>query len=196
MPKYLESHYRTINSMLNKISYKLILAVGGVTVLIIIIFSYFIIESQHRAMIEQLKLQASQCSETIKSATKYDMLLNQRDHLYRIIETIGGQQELEKIRIFNKLGEIIYSADKNEIGHTVDKKAESCFGCHAVDAPLERLSIPERTRIFTTNINHKSLGIINPIYNEPACWQSDCLAHGENQTVLGVLDVTLSLDHV
>jgi two-component system NtrC family sensor kinase len=183
--------------MINKISYKLILAVCSVTISIIIIYSYFIIRSQHQAMIEQVTLRASQSSETIKSATKYDMLLNQRDRLYQIITTIGKQKELEKIRVFNKVGQIIYSADKSEIGSMVDKKAESCFACHAVDSPLERLSIPERTRIFSNITGHKKyLGIINPIYNEPDCWQSDCHAHDKNQTVLGVLDITMSLDIV
>jgi len=182
--------------MLNKISYKLILAVGGVTVLTIMIFSYFIIESQHRAMIGLLEQNASQISETIKSGTKYDMLLNQREHTYQIIETISEQEGLEKIRIFNKLGEISYSTDTTEIHEMVDKKAESCFACHAEDAALEKLSIPERTRIFTFNNQHQSLGIINPIYNEPSCWQSDCHAHDKGQTVLGVLDVTMSLNEV
>ena len=185
-----------VHSKINKISYKLILAVCGVTISIIAIFSYFIIKSQHEAMIEQLKHRASQCSETIKNATKYDMLLNQREHIYRIIEGIEEQTGLEKIRIFNKLGEIIYSTDKDEIGHLVDKKAESCFACHAVDAPLEKLTIPERARIFSTSNGQKRLGIINPIYNEPSCWQADCHAHPESQTVLGVLDITMILDEI
>ena len=182
--------------LLNKISYKLIIAVGGTAISIIAIFSYFIFESQHRAMIQLLEQNASQWSETIKSGTKYDMLLNQREHTYKIIETISKEEGLEKIRIFNKLGEIIYSTDKNEISHMVDKKAESCFACHAIDAPLEKLTIPERTRIFTSNNGQKSLGIINPIYNEPSCWQSDCHVHKKSQTVLGVLDVTMSLSEV
>ena len=182
--------------MLNKISYKLILAVGGATISIILIFSYFIFESQHKTMIGLLEQNASQCSETIKSGTKYDMLLNQREHTYRIIETMSEQQCIEKIRIFNKLGEIIYSTDTNEIHKMVDKKAESCFACHAEDAPLEKLTIPERTRIFTSSNNQKSLGVINPIYNEPGCWESACHAHNESQTVLGVLDVTISLNEV
>jgi two-component system, NtrC family, sensor kinase len=182
--------------MITKISYKLILAVGGVTISTILIFSYFIIESQHKAMIEQLEQTSSRCSETVKSGTKYDMLLNQREHNYRIIETIGEQEDIQKIRIFNKLGEIIYSTDKSELNRMVDKKAESCFGCHAEDAPLEKLTIPERTRIFTSKKNQKSLGIINPIYNEPSCWESDCHVHEKSQKVLGVLDVTMPLDEI
>ncbi len=182
--------------MLNKISYKLILAVCGVTISIIVVFSYLIIQSQHRVMIEQLNQQASQSSETIKNATKYDMLYNQRDRLHRIIEFIGEQQGIEKIRIYNKLGEIIYSTDKSDLNTMVDKKAESCFACHAEDAPLEKLSISEHTRIFETDTNRRSLGIINPIYNEPSCWKADCHIHDKDQTVLGVLDVTMSLDEI
>jgi methyl-accepting chemotaxis protein len=37
------------------------------------------------------------------------------------------------------------------------------------------------------------LGIINPIYNDSSCWEASCHAHVASQTVLGVLDVTMSL---
>jgi len=185
-----------VYSKINKIGYKLILAVCGVTISIISIFSYFIIESQQKAMIDQLKNRASQCSETIKNATEYDMLQDQPQHIYRIIEGFSDQEGLEKIRILNKLGEITYSIDSTEIGQFVDKKAESCFACHAEDAPLEKLSIPERARIFKNVEGRTQLAIINPIYNAPGCWQADCHAHSESQTVLGVLDITMKLDEV
>lgn len=182
--------------MLNKISYKLILAVGGTTISIVVIFFYVIFESQHRTMIQLVEQNANHCSEVIKSGTRYDMLLNQREHTYQIIETISEQPCIEKIRIFNKLGEIIYSTDSTEINQMVDKKAESCYACHAEDAPIEKLTIPQRTRIFTSAKKRKSLAIINPIYNEPSCWQAECHAHDQNQSVLGVLDVTMSLVEV
>ncbi|NIR52787.1 HAMP domain-containing protein [candidate division KSB1 bacterium] len=182
--------------MKSKISYKLILAVGSVTVAIIAIFSYFIINSQQQALIDQIEHNAHQISETIKSSTKYDMLLNRRAHVHRIIDTIGQQEGIEKIRIFNKEGEIIYSPDKSVIGSLVDKRAEACYACHAADQAIERLSIPERTRIFETENQVRNLGIINPIYNEPGCWQADCHAHEAEQKVLGVLDVTMSLEEV
>jgi two-component system NtrC family sensor kinase len=78
----------------------------------------------------------------------------------------------------------------------VDKQAEACYACHAADQPLEKLSIPERTRIFKVKDGIKNLGIINPIYNEPGCWQADCHAHEAAQKVLGVLDITMSLEEV
>lgn len=178
-----------------KISSKLILAVSGVTITIIAIFAYFIIQSQRRALVSQVEHNANQLSETVKSSTRYDMLLNQRDRVHRIIDTIGKQPGIEKIRIFNKEGEIIYSSQKIDIGSMVDKRAEACYACHAADKPIEKLSIPERTRIFEVG-HEKNLGIINPIYNEPSCWQASCHAHHASQKVLGVLDVTMSLAEV
>jgi two-component system NtrC family sensor kinase len=182
--------------MKNKISYKLILTVGGVAITIIAVFSYISIDSQKQALIAQIEQNANQLSETVKSSTKYDMLLNQRERIHRIIDTIGKQEGIEKVRVFNKEGEIIYSSAKDEIGNLVDKQAESCFACHAADQPLEKLSIPERTRIFKVKNHSKNLGIINPIYNESGCWQASCHAHQASQSVLGVLDVTMSLDEV
>ena len=40
------------------------------------------------------------------------------------------------------------------------------------------------------------LAVINPIYNEPSCYQAACHAHTKDQTVLGVLDVKMDLKDV
>lgn len=179
-----------------KISYKLIVAVGSVAVVIIGIFAYLILNSHQQQLIAELERNAHQLSETVKSSTKYDMLLNQRESVHRIINTIGMQEGIEKVRIFNKDGVIIFSTDSLDAGKMVDKKGEACYACHATDQPLERVSITERARIFQAASKTRTLGIINPIYNEPSCWQSNCHAHAPDQKVLGVLDVTMSLAEV
>jgi two-component system NtrC family sensor kinase len=179
-----------------KISYKLIAVVAGVAVVIIGFFAYLILNSHRQQLVADIERSAHQLSETVKSSTKYDMLLNQRESVHRIINTIGEQEGIEKVRIFNKDGEIIFSTDSLDIGSMVDKKAEACYACHAADQPLERLPISERTRIFQSASQQRTLGIINPIYNEPSCWQSNCHAHEPDQKVLGVLDITMSLAEV
>jgi two-component system NtrC family sensor kinase len=120
------------------------------------------------------------------------MLKNYREALYSSIETIGTQEGIEKVRIFNKEGKIQFSSDWGEIGTIVGKKAEACYGCHAEDKPLERLDIPQRTRIFKGK-QYRILGMISPIYNDPDCYNAQCHYHPAEQTVLGVLDVSLSL---
>lgn len=183
-------------AMRSKISYKLIFIVGSAALVIIGIFAYLILNAHQRQLIAELERNAHQLSETVKSSTKYDMLLNQRESVHRIINTIGRQEGIEKVRIFNKEGVIIFSTDSLDAGKMLDKKAEACYACHAADQPLERVPVSERTRIFQSAGNKQTLGIINPIYNEPSCWQADCHAHGELQKVLGVLDITMSLDEV
>ncbi|MDZ7267700.1 MAG: ATP-binding protein [candidate division KSB1 bacterium] len=182
--------------MITRVSNKLILAVAGVAIAIISIFSYLLLQAHERQLVAELERSAHQLSETVKSSTRYDMLLNQRESVHRIINTIGQQEGIEKVRIFNKDGVIIYSTDSLESGRMVDKKTEACYRCHLADQPLERLPISERTRVFQSAGRGATLGIINPIYNEASCWQADCHAHSETQKVLGVLDITMSLAEV
>lgn len=183
--------------MFKKIGFKLILVVGITAVVIIGIFSFYNIRSHSDALLGEVERHANQLSETVKHSTRYDMLLNQRDRVHTIINTIGEQPGIQNVRVLNKVGEIIYSSHREDIGKMVDKKAESCYACHTANEPLERLQIKERTRIFRLSPDSaRVLGIITPIYNEPSCWEADCHAHEKNQTVLGVLDVTISLSDV
>ncbi len=78
----------------------------------------------------------------------------------------------------------------------VNKKTEACYMCHAADLPLERVPVSERVRTFKSAKGVNTFGIIDPIYNEPGCWQSSCHAHTRSQTVLGVLDITMSMAEV
>ncbi|MEJ5351752.1 MAG: ATP-binding protein [Melioribacteraceae bacterium] len=180
-----------------KIGLKLILIVSLTVVIIIGINSYFKIKSQSQVLLAEVERHAYQLSETVKNSTRYGMLLNQREYVDEIVKTIGKDPEIDNIRIYNKEGEIIYSTNPKDIGKMLDKKAESCYACHTENKPLEKLSSKERTRIFKPQPNSpRVMGIINPIYNENSCWQADCHAHSKNATVLGVLDVTISLAEV
>ncbi len=179
-----------------KISYKLIAAVGSVTLVIIGIFSYVILSAHQAQLISELRRNANQLSETVKSSTRYDMLTNQPERVDRIITTIGKQEGIQKVRIFNKDGVIQVSTDPADVGRKVDLTAEACYACHAANQPLEKLDIPDRTRIFPSPGGDRILSIINPIYNEPSCWQSECHAHEPTKKVLGVLDISMSLGEV
>ena len=180
-----------------KIGFRLIFAVAFTSLVIIGVFAYFNIKSQRSSLISEVERHANQLGETVISSTRFDMMLNQRDRIQQTINSIGTQPQIRDVRIINKIGEIIYSSDSNNINKMVDKRAESCYACHSEDQPLEQISITERTRIFKVYPDsNRILGIITPIYNEKSCWQADCHAHPKNQKVLGVLDVSISLAEV
>jgi two-component system NtrC family sensor kinase len=175
------------------------LTFGAVLTVLVAIasFAFFNIRSESRSLLTEVERHASQLSDAVKSDTEYDMLHNDRERIHESIRRIGQQDSIDRIRVFNKAGEIIYSSDPSDIGRMVDKRAESCDLCHGVGEPLERLETEDRTRIFRLDPESpRLLGIINPIYNAPNCWSAACHAHPETQTVLGVLDVTIPLVEV
>ena len=188
---------KKFNQGFHKIGFKLIVAVGITIIIIIGCYSYVNLRSQSNMLQSEFERHANQLSETIKKATRYGMLENERDLTFSIIKMIGTEKGINKIRIFNKEGTIIFSNDSTLIGKMVDKKAESCYACHAAGKPLEKLSMKDRTRMFHSQQDSELLlGTMNPIYNEPTCWESDCHVHPKSQKVLGVLDITMSLSEV
>lgn len=186
-----------LKQVFTKISLKLILTVGLVTIAIISVYSFLSIQAQRNELLSQAEIYANKLSETIRNSTHQSMLENRSDQTHNIINTISQEQGLKEIRIFNKEGEIMFSSQKEFIGQMVDKNAEACYGCHTANKPLERLPMEDRMRIYDSPQDSiRILGIINPIYNEKSCWVADCHFHPAEQKVLGVLDVKLSLKDV
>jgi two-component system NtrC family sensor kinase len=150
---------------------------------------------QRRHLEGLVGLSAERIAETIRSATRDAMLRNDAPDVHRIVENIGGQQGITRIRIFSKEGRIRTSTLGSEVDTLVDMKAEQCTACHRSDRPLVRLERKDRVRIFTGADGRRTLGVIAPLYNEPQCTTS-CHAHPPSQRVLGVLDVQLSMTGV
>jgi two-component system NtrC family sensor kinase len=186
-----------IKQAITKISLKLILAVGAVAVAIISVYSYIGIQAQSEDLLTQAELAANKLSGTLKNSMHFSMLLNQPDQTHAIINASAEEPCILEVRVFNKEGVVMYSSQKDAIGKLVDKKAEACYACHTANEPIQKLSIDQRIRMYKIHPDSaRILAIINPIYNEPSCWQADCHAHAESQSVLGVLDVKMCLKDV
>ena len=160
------------------------------------LFGYWNLRLQRQHSEEMVLQSADRISDVIQRSTRYQMLRNDRDALYESIRTIGTEPGIRRVRIFNEEGRISFSTDPDEVGRLVDKQAESCFACHAQEAPLTKLDRPDRARIFTDAAGRRTLGVIRPIENEPACANAACHAHPPERRILGVIDTDLSLDPV
>ena len=175
------------------IEFKIILSVAVTTAVINCLIAYIHLTVQTRQLNETTLKSASRMSETIKKSIRFDMLENRKENAYRIMETIGEQEGIEKVRIYGSEGRILFSTDSHERGNLVDKLAEACYACHSDTQPQERLGPPARSRVFQGENGFRILGMINPIYNEPGCSAKECHLPPESQTVLGVIDITMSL---
>jgi len=137
---------------------------------------------------------AVQVSNLIKRATYNSMLENRRDDLTNTILSLGKEDIFEGIRIYNKVGQIAFSDRLDERGQIADKQAEQCYVCHAEEPAKGVVPTKDRTRILESPDGYRILGLINPIENEPVCYNAACHAHSPKEKLLGILDVKLSLE--
>jgi two-component system NtrC family sensor kinase len=160
------------------------------------LYGYWSLRFWRQSQQEMVFQSADRASDIIWRSIRYSMLRNEREEVFHIINTIGHEAGIGRIRIFNKEGQITFSTDPPEVGRLVDKKAEACYACHAQAQPLTRLHRPDRLRIYRAADGTRMLGLIRPIENEPDCSNAACHAHTAGSQVLGVLDTNLSLASV
>ncbi|MBZ5728485.1 MAG: HAMP domain-containing protein [Acidobacteriia bacterium] len=175
---------------------KLAICVIASTAAFFALFGYLNLRSERRYSQDLVEQSANRITDVIVRSTHYEMLRNDREALYNVIQELGTEPGIQRIRVFNKEGLITYSTHAQEVKTVVDKKAEGCIGCHAQTAPLEHLNRRDRARYFTDSEGHRVLGVMQTIDNAPECSNAQCHEHQAGQRVLGVIDAVLSLEVV
>lgn len=156
--------------------------------------SYILIRSQRRQILAEVIHGSESLAETIRLSIDHDMRVNRRDGMSEMIESVGHHEGIEWVRLFNKEGRISYSSQPGEVGQSVDMRAEACVNCHHGAAPDRDLAPEDRSRVFTAADGRRIVGTIHVIRNEPGCGGAGCHNPPDEQSVLGVLDVAMSLE--
>jgi two-component system NtrC family sensor kinase len=162
----------------------------------LVVFTALVVSHQRDELQREAVTRVNQLSETITRSTRFAMLQNQPYYVHRIIEDVGNQKGIDKVRIFNKDGLIIDSTYAREIGQRVDRKAEACVRCHRGEQPVAQIPGNDRSRVFTDATGRRLLGTMDVIRNEPSCYNAGCHVHNKAQTVLGVVDIVYSLEDI
>lgn len=178
----------------DRLSIKLIIAICALLIVFLSIYTTVTVSQFENYLTDKSLQNAYNISDVIKKSTRYSMLLNRREDVHQIINTIGKEADVEGIRVYNKSGFIIYSTNKEEIFKQVDMKAEACNVCHDQSTPHKTLTSQNKMRIYEKEKGKRLLGLINPIYNEQDCYTAGCHAHSPGNEILGVLDVMISLE--
>ena len=139
---------------------------------------------------------AADLSDTVIKSTRYAMLHDDRETLSNIVSSIGEQNQVEHVRIFNKKGLIMFSRDSQELNQFIDKSAAGCNECHSGPEPKRSLGTMAQARQFTNVAGNDVLAITAPIYNEVECSNAACHFHGASQSLLGTLDLGVSQVHL
>ncbi len=180
------------NSLKLKISLSLIIVLSTAMV----VFTLLILKQRQEDMQSVVARHVTQISEMVVASTRYTMLVNKRDIAEKIIEDIGKQKGIERIRVISKDGTIIHSNRKTEVGFSVDQKDDACISCHQSSQPLKWVPDDKRWKIVETAGGRRVLGSMHAIRNEPSCSSASCHEHPQSQSVLGIVDVAYSLDEM
>ena len=175
------------------LSFRLFVSLSTVMMISFGFYAFQTYKNHEANLMETVYQNVDRTSDIIKRSTRYGMLLNHKDDVHHIINTVGNEPGVDGIRIYNKRGEIIFSTIASEKNTSVDMQAEACNICHSEEQPLISLPTKNYRRIFPAPDGHRVLGVINPIKNEPECYNAACHAHSSEQKILGVLDIKMSL---
>jgi len=187
-------HFRRVTQ---KIAFRLFLLIATVQTLILLGLTYAVVQVQEENSMANTLESATRLSDVIARSTRYSMLLNRKEDVQNIIASVGGEQGIDGIRVYNKQGEVVFGTTASDLRSKVDMNAEACVVCHTtpeLETPTQLKG--ERYRIFTNPLGSRVVGLITPIPNEAQCSNADCHAHPVNKTILGVLDVKMSLADV
>ncbi len=182
--------------MRNSLKFKVGANLMVVLAIAVFVFAMMMVRNNREELLQQVTENSGQLSRVVISSTRFAMLQNQPSHVDRIIQDVGDQEDIEKVRILSKEGVIIHSSDPLEIGVKIDQEAEACVTCHQNERALLSSPMFGRSRFFTNQNGKRMLGSTAVIHNEPTCAGSGCHKSPADERVLGVLDIIYPLDKI
>jgi two-component system NtrC family sensor kinase len=180
------------NSLKVKVGIYLVIALT----VAVFLFTFMVVRDTREELLQQAIGHAAQLSEVITQSTRFAMVQNKPSYVDEIIQDVGAQNDIDRVRILSKNGEVIHSSEENEIGTLVDQEAESCLACHLDEKSMRESPMVGRPRFFTTPEGEHMLGSTAVIRNEPTCSDGGCHADAAGQSVLGVLDIVYPLQEI
>lgn len=175
---------------------KLTLATSLILIGFMSLLDYINLKNFKRATIEYAASNADQLTEIINQSTYDAMMKNDKASLYQMIDRIAQSRSIEHISLIDRSGTVVYSSHQGEVGTVIDQKNEACIFCHQPNNT--RLYSPNNnsSRLYRTAGGEEVLGYTKAIYNQPECSTGACHFHNRDHHILGVLDITVSLENL
>lgn len=171
---------------------KLTLLTSIILVAFMALFAYINLKELRQLFLEATASATDKLSETIIKTTHYQMMINDLPRVFDMIREVGTLEGIRQIRLISNGGHVIFSTDQKEIGLQLDKNAVSF---NAIGRkPQQQSATKNGGRIYRDKSGKLVMGLAKAIYNEKSCSTSRCHFHSANLPVLGILEMTVSLD--
>lgn len=179
------------------LAFRLFLLIASLQTVILVSLAFAMIHVQRESLMENVTENAERVSEVIIRSTRYSMLMNRKEDVHHIVSAVGSEPGFDGVRIYNKQGRVVFGTGADDQQAIVDMQAEACVACHSSAALLgPPPPQQELARIFSKPSGERVLGLITPIRNEQQCAGAGCHAQPSEKSILGVLDVKMSLARV
>src|SRR5579859_3623319 len=111
-------------------------------------------------MLGTMILGADQLSRSITGATWLAMLDDDRKAAYQIMRVIADKQGIDRIRMFNREGRLVFSTDSREQPSLTSLSNEVCASCHNPGPIRNRPAEGSRVRYATSPDGVKTINMV------------------------------------
>src|ERR1035437_2071825 len=157
---------------------KLILIILSILGLTVRIAPWSAIKMQERQLLQSSQEHLTALQELLKTIIATSMLAEERQNVQRVIELIGLHEDVKEVRVFDTNGVIHFSSHPEERGTRLSSTEESSY--HGLTDPVIVIQQGEAVR-------HT---LLQPMFKQPSCFK----CHPSDQKVIGILQISLSLD--
>ena len=189
----------------------------GVIILITMgLFSTFSLLTQKDDAISNISNNTEQLSRTIEKILRFSMLKNRREEISLAVNSIAQTQEIKSARILNHTGKIIYTSRPSDLNKDISQNNPLCTSCHNRKNAGSKPDLANYNH-YRINEQKEIIYYSLPIYNAPECSNGACHAtetsnnmysvpndqgsshtsvHNPEQTILGFIEIEVSIDKV
>ena len=143
-------------------------------------------------LLEYVRSSTSNTADLVRLAAHDGMLLNRPDVVQTTLQNLVRGPAVAAIRVYDKKGAVVMSANESELGETVGLDSETCQSCHA-QGQARDVALVEKSGLSVVPQGAEVLRHLSVIQNERTCARTGCHEPPSTTRILGVLDVEVSM---
>ena len=124
--------------MRNSLKFKVGVYLVVVLTIAVFIFAMMLVSNNREELLQQVTDNSGQLSRVVISSTRFAMLQNQPSHVDSIIQDVGDQEDIEKVRILSKDGVIKFMTDGILLAETTHDRNLKAYDTIIIDEAHER----------------------------------------------------------
>lgn len=172
-----------LKKFVSSLSFKLSFYASLIMFVALLIFSYHSISAQKEGLIKRMIRGAVKDSEVIKAAIWNGMMANDREVIRQILETVGKEDPIEEINVYDSSGRMHYTSRPGLSNTPTDLVANLSIKSQSGDSSIQHWISDDKS----------FLQVVNPLVNSQSCSTAACHAHPESERILGFLEVKVRL---